>query len=141
MLEKTLNQLGLGNKEIAVYKLILEHGKIAPALLSRLAKINRTTIYSVAKELKDKGLIVEDLGGKTLYYLPSRGFELEKLVRAEKGKAHQKEKSIRELQELIKNAPESKTYSVPKIRFVDEADIQDYLYEATPRWNESILAT
>ena len=141
MLEKTLNQLGLGNKEIAIYKLILEHGKIAPALLSRLAKINRTTVYSVAKELKDKGLIVEDLGGKTLYYLPSREQDLEKVVKAEQEHLKQKENSIRELQTLIKNIPESKTYSVPKIRFIDEADMKDYLYEATPKWNESLLAT
>ncbi len=141
MLEKTLNQLGLGSKEIAVYKLILEYGKIAPALLSRLAKINRTTVYSVAKELKDKGLIIEDLGGKTLYYLPSREQELEKLVKVEHEKIEQKEKSIRELQEFIKNTPESKTYSIPKIRFIDEADIEDYLYDAVPKWNKSILAT
>ena len=72
MLEKLLNQLGLGEKEQTIYKLILEHGKIAPALLSRLAKINRTTTYSVANELKTKGLIIEDLGGKTLYYLPAK---------------------------------------------------------------------
>lgn len=141
MLEKTLNQLGLGNKEIAIYKLILEHGKIAPALLSRLAKINRTTVYSVAKELKDKGLIIEDLGGKTLYYLPSREQDLEKLVKSEQDNLKQKEASIRELQALIKNNPESKTYSVPKIRFIDEADMKDYLYDAVPKWNESIVAT
>lgn len=141
MLEKTLDQLGLGNKEKATYKLILEYGKIAPALISRLAKINRTTVYGVAKELKDKGLIIEDLGGKTLYYLPSREQELEKLVKAEHENLKKKETSIRELQAIIKNVPESKTYSVPKIRFVDEADMKDYLYEAVPKWNESIIAT
>ena len=86
MIEKPLNQLGLNNKEQSVYRLILEHGKIAPALLSRLAKINRTTVYSVAKELKEKGLIVEDLGGKTLYYLPARENELEKIIDSEKEK-------------------------------------------------------
>lgn len=139
MLEKLLNQLGLGNKEQIVYKLILEHGKISPALLSRLAKINRTTVYSVAKELKEKGLIIEDLGGKVLYYLPSRENELQKIIEQEKEKAKNKENSIRELQEFLKNIPESKTYSVPKIRFVDEADLEKYLYEASPRWLENQL--
>lgn len=141
MLEKTLNQLGLGNKEITIYKLILEHGKIAPALLSRLAKINRTTVYSVAKELKDKGLIIEDLGGKTLYYLPSREQELNKIMEVEYKNFKQKENSIKELQEFIKIIPESKTYSVPRIRFIDEADIKDYLYDATSKWNGSLLST
>lgn len=137
MIEKVLNQLGLGNKEQVVYKLILEYGKIAPALLSRLAKINRTTVYSVAKELKEKGLIVEDLGGKTLYYMPAREHELEKVAKAKQEEAAKKVDSIRELQEFLKNVPESKTYSVPKIRFVDEIDLEKYLYEATPRWVES----
>ncbi len=140
MLEKLLNQLGLGNKEQVVYKLILEHGKIAPALLGRLAKINRTTVYSVAKELKEKGLIVEDLGGRTLYYLPARESELEKIIESEKEKVEAKIDGIKELQGFLKNIPESKTYSVPKIRFVDEVDLEKYLYEATPRWDESSLS-
>jgi len=137
MLEKVLQQLGLGNKEQTIYKLILERGKVAPALLSRLTKINRTTVYSVAKELKDKGLIVEDIGGKTLYYIPAREHELEKLIKIEKEKTHQKEQSVRELQELLKNTPQSTTYSVPKIRFVDEIDLENYLHESSPRWVEN----
>ncbi|MEN9582959.1 MAG: hypothetical protein RL641_913 [Candidatus Parcubacteria bacterium] len=138
MIEKVMHSLGLGNKEQTVYKLILEHGKIAPAFISRLAKINRTTVYGVAKELKDKGLIVEDLGGKTLYYLPAKEKELEKVIEAENEKIKHKVSSIRELQDFLKNIPESKTYSVPKIRFVDEVDLDKYLFEAAPRWNESM---
>lgn len=138
MIEEVLNQLGLGNKEQIIYKLILEHGKIAPALLSRFAKINRTTVYSVAKELKEKGLIVEDLGGRTLYYLPTRQNELEKIIEVEKEKTKNKITSIKELQNILKNIPESTTYSVPKIRFIDEIDLEKYLYEVTPRWYESM---
>lgn len=136
-IEKTLNSLGLGHKEQVIYKLILEHGKIAPPLLSRLAKINRTTVYSVAKELKDKGLIVEDLGGKIVYYSPARDGELEKVVKKEIENLKTKETAIAELTEFIKNSPQSKTYSVPKIRFVEEADLESYLYEATARWTEN----
>ena len=141
MWEKLLNQLGLGEKEQTIYKLILEHGKIAPALLSRLAKINRTTTYSVANELKTKGLIIEDLGGKTLYYLPAKEKDLEKIIQQEKEKAKNKENSIKELQGFLKNIPEPTTYSVPKIRFVDEADLESYLYEASRKWDESMLAS
>jgi predicted transcriptional regulator len=139
-MEKLLTDLGLGPKEQAVYKLILERGKIPAALLSRLANINRTTVYSVAKELKEKGLIVEDLGGKTLYYLPARENELEKIIKREKEEVLKKESVIRELQSVLKNIPESSTYSVPKIRFIEEHELEDYLYEATPRWIESNLA-
>ncbi len=141
MLEKLLQQLGLGAKEQTVYKLIVEHGKIAPALIARMAKINRTTVYSVANELKSKGLIVEDLGGKTLYYLPAREHELEKIIKHEQEKVKNQESSIRELQQYLKNIPESKTYSVPKVRFIDEVDLENYLFEAAPRWSESVLTT
>lgn len=141
MLEKLLTELGLGEKEQKVYKLILEQGKISPALLARLAGIKRTTVYSVANELVDKGLIIEDWGGKILYYVPSRENELEKIIVKEREKNKNKETSIRELQEILKNIPESKTYSVPKIRFIDEADLEQYLYEATTRWYESMLTT
>lgn len=139
MIEKVLHELGLGNKEETIYKAILEHGKIAPALLSRLTKINRTTVYSVAKELKNKGLIIEDGIGRTTYYSLARNADLEKVLESEKEKLSQKEKSVRELQEFLKNIPESKTYSVPKIKFIEEQDIENYLYEALPKWYKSML--
>jgi len=140
-MEKLLTQLGLGEKEQIIYKLILEHGKIAPALLSRITKINRTTVYSVANELVEKGLIFEDMGGKTMYYIPVKAKELDKIIEREKEKIKNKENSIRELQEVLKNIPESKTYSVPKIRFIDEADLEQYLYDATPKWLENMQMT
>lgn len=141
MIDNILNQLGLSDKEKIIYKLILEHGKISPALLSRLTKINRTTVYSVANELKSKGLITEDLGGKIIYYIPVYENELEKTIKKESEKYKEKEKKLRELQEALKNIPKSKTYSVPKIRFIEEEDINDYLYESTPKWHESMLKT
>ncbi len=141
MLEKILNNLGLSSKEQALYKLILEKGKISPKNLSRLAKINRTTIYSVAKELLSKGLIIEDLGAKTLYYSPAPEKELERIVKKEKEALEQKESTISELREIIKNTPTSTSYSVPKIRFIDQDDLEAYLYEASPRWIENQIVT
>lgn len=137
MLETILHQLGLGPKELTVYRLVAEHGKIAPALVARLAGINRTTVYSVAKELKDKGLIVEDLAGKSLYYLPATQSELEKIVTREQARVKQTAEAVHNLQEWLVNVPASQTYSVPRIRFVDEADLENYLYEAAPRWCEN----
>ena len=141
MIEKTLHRLGLGSKEQTIYRLILERGKIAPALVSRLTGINRTTVYSVAKELKEKGLIAEDLGGKTLYYSPTRETELEKIIKIDQEKLSEKESSIRELQEFLKNNPGSETYSVPKIRFIEGGDVSHYFREALPRWIASMQNT
>lgn len=141
MIDNILNQLGLSDKEKIIYKLILERGKISPALLARIAKINRTTVYSVASVLKSKGLIAEDLGGKIIYYIPTDTEGLEKTIKKEGEKFKEKERHLRELQETLKNIPKSKTYSVPKIRFIEEEDINDYLYESTPKWHESMMKT
>ncbi|MEI6022272.1 MAG: helix-turn-helix domain-containing protein [bacterium] len=141
MLEKILTDLGLGIKEQSLYKIILEKGKVPATTLSRLAKINRTTVYSVAKELLQKGLIVEDLGGKTTYYSPAPVSELDRLIIKEKERIAQKEHTIKDLKEVVQSFPSSTAYSVPKIRFIEEGDLEHYLHEATPRWIESQRAT
>lgn len=139
MLENILKELELGKKEEKVYRLILERGKVAPALIARMVHVNRTTVYSVAKELKEKGLIVEDISGKTIYYMPARSEELEKVIKREKEKSEEKINTIKKLQSELTALPASKNYSIPKIRFVDEADIEDYLHEALPKWYESMV--
>ncbi len=139
-IEKVFDQLGLSLKEKKIYKIILEYGKIAPALISRKTGINRTTVYSVAGELKDRGLIVEDLGGKTLYYLPANESEIDKILEKDKKRFAEKEEGLTTLKEALKLLPQSKTFSVPKIRFVAEEDMEKYLYDSMPRWIESNLA-
>lgn len=138
MLEKILKDLKLGDKEEKIYRLILERGKVAPSVISRLTHINRTTVYSCAKELKDRGLILEDIGGKTIYYTPARGEELEKVIKKEKEKFDEKISTIKKLQSELVSLPESKNYSIPKIRFIDEVDIESYLNESLSKWYESM---
>jgi sugar-specific transcriptional regulator TrmB len=138
-LDKALDKVGLSQKERKVYKTILEHGKIAPALVARKTGINRTTIYSVASELKARGLVVEDLGGKTLYYMPASEGEIDRVLGKDKKALMEKEKGLAELKEALKLIPQSKTFSIPKIRFVAEEDLEKYLYDATPRWTENQL--
>lgn len=139
MIDPLLQKLGLGPKEQLVYKMVLERGKVSPAVVARLARINRTTVYSVAKELKEKGLILEDISGKTIHYIPSRAEELEKVISRQEQENVRKIGLIRKLQTELQNLPESKNLSIPKIRFVDELDIEEYLYESVPRWMESIV--
>lgn len=138
-MEKILTSLGLGPKEQKIYTLILERAKIAPATLSRLSGINRITVYSVLKELLGKGLVIEDLGGKTLYYSPAPAESIARIIEQEKKKLTEREGVYTQLQEFLKTLPGSKHFSIPKIRFVEGSDIEKYLYEATPRWNESSL--
>jgi hypothetical protein len=56
----------------------------------------------------------------------------------------QEEKALKAKKDSIEQAiaelasiPKSKQYSVPKIRFIDERHIQDFLYKQLPVWIES----
>jgi predicted transcriptional regulator len=138
MIDEILHNLGLGKKEVVIYKQILEYGKIAPAHLSRLTAIQRTTVYSVAKELIEKGLITEDVSGRSVYYSPVDAAHLDTINRNELRKLEEKRSYIQKLQQYIISLPKSKSFSVPKIKMINENDVLDYLYSATPIWNNSL---
>jgi predicted transcriptional regulator len=120
-----------------VYLAILESGKISPADLAERTRINRTTIYAVAKELLKKGVILEDTG-KTTYLLARPPQELSVLVEREEQALHARrqlvDKAITALKPLAKNT----RYAIPKITFVEEQDIERHLHKRNEAWAHSI---
>lgn len=141
MLEEILKKLDLNDKEQLVYKTIVETGKISTARVARLSGINRTTVYSVCGELKKKSLIRESVGEKVAYWTPREGAELDRLVAREREALARKEENIGSLKEILKSMPGSKTFSIPKVRFIEEDELETYLYEASPRWDGSMRKT
>lgn len=137
MLEQLLKQLGFGEKEISIYLCILEHGKLSAATVARLTKINRTTVYSVAKELISKGVITEDIGGVNRYYAALPIDEIREVYKKEEAKLKEKQLIIEQVIAELASVPKSKHYSVPKIRFIDERHLDDFLYKQLPVWIES----
>lgn len=137
MLNQYLGQLGFSEKEISVYLCVLENGKISAAAVSRITKINRTTVYSVSKELINKGVIQEDLGGVNRYYTATPVHELRNLYKTEEEVLNKKKVVIEEAIRELSSLPKSKKYSVPKIRFVDEIHLEDFLFKHLPVWIES----
>lgn len=139
MINELLSKIGLNDKEIQIYLTVLQHGKITPAALSKVVGINRTTVYSTAKELVSKGLITEDLAGptKSLIARPVGDLELfiENEERALRKKKELAKRAIMELQPLIK----TQQFALPKIIFVPEAEIEAHLHKQTPVWDKSIL--
>lgn len=138
MLDEILQKIGLSDKEIIIYKILLQYGKAKASALSRLTKINRTTIYSVTKELVKKGLITEDLGDVTGTYVALPPTELDQLIK-------QQERDLTEKKSLVDNAvlelqklSASTSYSIPKISFIEEDRISDFLYSRSPVWHDSI---
>ncbi len=138
MIPQVLRQLGLNTHEIDVYLAILQNGKISATDLSKATKINRTTVYSIAKQLIKRGIITEDLGSNKRYFLARPPEDLDILLRRQEHdieeKRYQLQNALGELTKLAK----STQYSIPKIVFIEEDGLRDYLYKQTKIWNKSL---
>ena len=138
MIEAQLQNLGFTDKETAIYLALLKSGKASPTELAKITGIQRTTIYSVAKELLKRGLISEDLGNSKQAFLALPPSDLMTLANREETQLVEKKRAIAAaIQELEIVAKQTK-YSVPKITFIEEEGIGDYLYKRTPEWNRSL---
>lgn len=60
-----LKELGLDNKEAQIYLTLLQKGVLTPLELSRITKINRTTIYRLLESLKEICIVEEILDQKS----------------------------------------------------------------------------
>ncbi len=135
MIQEMLQKIGLSENEIAVYVCVVERGKLSAVDIARITGINRTTIYSVSKELIAKGLIIEDLGqGSARYFTAVPPEDLRNLYLREENELREKKQAIDQAIEALKVIPASKNYSVPKIRFVDEGQLEAFLYKQLPVW-------
>ena len=141
MIDQILQQLGFSDKEISIYLCVLEHGKLSAASVARITQINRTTVYSVTKELILKGVIIEDIGGVTRYYTALPPEDLRKLYTKEEQELVDKKKAVEQAIQALASMPKSKNYSVPKIRFIDEYHLNDFLHTQLPIWIESAKST
>jgi sugar-specific transcriptional regulator TrmB len=140
MIHDLLKQLGFGDKEVSVYLTVLQQGKVTANNVAKLTKINRTTVYSVAKELLEKGVISEDLGSSTSFLVAKPPQDLMQLVIKQEKETREKkqiiDKAILELQSINSQAK----YSIPKIVFISDDKFENYLYTQTPIWDKSIMA-
>lgn len=136
MIQQLLKQLGFKEKEIAVYVAVLQKGKVSPSEVAKITGINRTTVYSVAKDLIKHGVISEDLSSPVRYLvaLPLNDLKEDEEKKLEK-KKNTLNKAIKELRVLSKEA----RYTVPKIVFVDGKNLEKYLYKQSKTWSDSIM--
>lgn len=131
MINEYLQKLGLSDKEIALYLAILQRGKVEIPEVSKLTGINRTTVYSVAGELVSRGLISQDLGSRPNILIANDPEQLKSFVNRQQNVV---DSLIPELHAISKNTE----YSVPKIKFVAELDLESYLYSEADRWDKSM---
>ncbi|MFA6432539.1 MAG: helix-turn-helix domain-containing protein [Candidatus Paceibacterota bacterium] len=139
MINDLLVKLGFTEKEILVYLAVLENGKISPAVVSTLTNIKRPTVYSVGKELIKRGVITEDTQGSGSYFVALPPENLVEAIKKEELIISEKKQVIKELMGELENLPRSKSYSVPKMRFIDEYNIRDFMYKQAPVWDQSMI--
>jgi len=140
MIKELLRQLGFAEKEIEVYLAVLEQGKTTPANIALLTGINRTTVYSIAKELLDKGVIAEDLAGSKSYLVALPPDDLRNLAKKEERDLQSKKILIDQVTSELQNFTKNTKYSIPKISFIYEEDIEDFLHKQSPEWCKSIMS-
>lgn len=141
MIQDTLHALGLQQKEIDVYLALVQRGKMKASDVAQMAHVQRTTAYSVLKELVKKGFIQEDFGGSTHYFFARSMDDLSTFTQKEEERLTQKKQLVQDAIGELQKLANSTTYAVPKIVFITEDDLNRYLYKQTAVWNASIMNT
>jgi predicted DNA-binding transcriptional regulator len=131
MIKEYLEKLGFSEKETTLYLAVLQKGRVSIPEVAKITGINRTTVYSVAGELFEKGYIIQDLGSKPNMLIAVPPEELRSIAQRQKNLI---ESIIPELHAISKDTG----FSVPKIKFVPEVDVESYLYSEADRWDKSM---
>ncbi|PIR47476.1 hypothetical protein COV06_03405 [Candidatus Uhrbacteria bacterium CG10_big_fil_rev_8_21_14_0_10_50_16] len=140
-LETLLFQLGFSKNEAEVYLGVQKHGKITPAQLAEVTGINRTTVYSLAKELIKRGVIAEDLGQKQRFLIASSADSLAGTVRRKQKELDKEKDVVNQAMAAVQDISRQAQYAVPKIQFITEEKLEDFLYSRSPEWDRSIMET
>jgi len=139
MIQETLKKIGFNEKEAEIYLEALRLGRSTPTRIAKNTGINRTTVYSVAKNLIQKGVLTEDIGQKYIYLIALPPEQLHGLLEKKKRAIKEEEKLIDQAMDELSRLSANTQFSVPKIRFIEESGLEDYLYKRTDEWNGSAM--
>lgn len=141
MLKDSLLELGLNKTEIEVYLNIVERGKTSPAEIYQDTGIKRTTVYAVTDELIKKRLIEEDITGKTKSFIARPLGSLKNYTEDARKELDKKDKLIEQMLPDLADLADTRKYHIPKVRFIDTEDMEDFYHEQAPLWIESMQET
>ena len=137
MIQQTLKELGFGEKETEVYLELLRRGRATPAAIARATGITRPTVYNISKDLMKKGVVAEDLGGASLYLIALPPKSLYTLIEKQKRDMDKNETLIKQAVNEISDLPMNTQFAVPRIRFIEELNLKEFLYRNVDAWNKS----
>jgi hypothetical protein len=132
-----LRDLGLNEKEVALYMALLKTGRTTPGYLAKITKINRATVYATARSLQGKRLIAEDLAGKSMYLVALPLSDMKGRINEERKELSAKEALIDEAERELSLIAGEQAYPVPKMRFVPYHELREFLTANTRKWQKS----
>lgn len=103
MLEKYLQEIGLSDKEAAVYLALLATDNSSVVDLAEKTKIKRPTVYVVLETLAKKGLVSETTVGKKTHYQAEPPERLETYVERQKVVLDERSKRLKDIIPQIKS--------------------------------------
>lgn len=139
MFEKYLQEIGLNEKEAALYLALLQVDAASVIDLAKKTNINRSTVYVVLEGLMKKGLVSETQIGKKVHYQAEPPERLETFVERQKTILEEQQKRLKDIIPQIKSV-QRETGERPVVKYFDGRDgaISAYeeFYTFTPQKNE-----
>lgn len=132
--EQVLMQLGLNASEIRLYKTVVTARHIAPSELAKAIDVKRTTAYSMARGLVEKGLLLEDGTRRPRVFAPAGPEEIQVAIDAEKKRSQERQALLERLSEKVSQTQAETSYPVPRIKFIEEGKLEQYLYKTILIW-------
>jgi DNA-binding MarR family transcriptional regulator len=139
--EALLSSLGFSAQEIRVYQGVHKLGRATPVALAKVARLKRTTAYSIARSLVEKGFLTEDVTRRPRIFTAATPTEVLALAQADKKRLAERERALESLADELKKSAATAAYPVPTVRFVPEEKLEDFLYAQKEVWDENLLAT
>ncbi|HEY4487534.1 MAG TPA: helix-turn-helix domain-containing protein [Candidatus Paceibacterota bacterium] len=137
--EKTFLSLGMNHKEAKLYKALFKLKEAPPTLLGKLIKEKRTTAYSIARGLAEKGFIIENTTKRPQTFTIVQADDIERVLEDDRRQLALKEETLKKFATELSRATADDSYPVPEIRFVEEEKVEQFLTAQSQKWDQSML--
>lgn len=137
LINNLLKETGLTENEIKIYLTLSQYGPQTYNHTAELAKLNRTTCYAVAKRLIQHGLIKEDLGKPIVQLIAEPPSSLIDRLNKEQSALTKRIELTKRAAAEINNLVPEKNRTAPKLVYIEEAHITDFLYQRAEKWMNS----
>lgn len=131
MLENTLQQIGLPEKQARIYMACLELGECSIKEIAKKAEIKRTTIYDIIDDMIAAGFIKATTRGKKKRFIAAEPNELQIIIQ-------KRETLLEQILPQLNNLNNSRK-SKPKIWFFDGKEGLKKVYDDTLKYNGELL--